>query len=120
MPTDTKPAPHPVLHPDLDLTDPAVDALFEAIWIGDTRGFSEKMLRDNLREMLDLRVRFDAKTIRPSKIIGSGLKRQFVRPLADEYLTNQTARIKWDLASRGRTNPVNRANVAYRLRAAGV
>jgi len=101
-----------VKHPVLDPAE--CEPLFDAMWKGERMGFSEKQIRDSLASHERDLVLVQAGRIRPHKIIGTGYKQP--KKLAIQWLTDQIAECKRDLASRGRTHTVNACNVAYVIR----
>lgn len=101
----------------IDLTDPAVIERFEAIWKGQATGFGEVALRSSLDErQQDLRD-LCAGQITATSIIGPDYKPEARWALAVQWLNTKITEGRRDLASRGRTNPVNIRNVKYHLRA---
>lgn len=98
---------------DVDYDSHAAQAEFDRIWTGETVGFSEAMLRRDLDEHRQMLHDLNAGRLRPSKVVGRGYRNP--RQVAVEWLERQIAEEDTDVASRGRTNTVNRSNVRVRL-----
>lgn len=100
-------------HPEAALTDDQT-AHIEAIWRGEATGFSEQKLRRNLAEHEQMLADLNARRIRPEKVIGKGHKKPTA--LARDWLTRQIEQNRMDVATRGRTNSVNRHNADFHAR----
>lgn len=95
------------------ITDTLIRDLFDAIWSGDTNGFSEAKVRVTLDENRRLLDDLNAKRITPRRIVGPHMRSPLTTARA--YLTQTIAEAERDLAAEGRTNSVNIANVIHRL-----
>lgn len=87
--------------------------LFDAIWRGETNGFSHEQLVASLAESERTLEDLEAGRITPRRVIGNGYKKP--KTVAREYLHRVIADARRDLATEGRTNDVNLANVRFRL-----
>ena len=113
---------HPMVAPNAadnrsdELRTPDAEAVFDAIWVGKTTGFSEKQITSNRAEHVAMLEGLHDKTIPPRAVIGTGYKKGRARRLSEEWLIRQIAAGDAALATRGRTNSVNQGNVRYHLR----
>ncbi|MEV6421617.1 hypothetical protein [Streptomyces sp. NPDC051662] len=88
-------------------------ALYEAIWRGELDGFSERALRESLKEARTLLAGLRARTIRPSAVVGTSYKRHVVRRVAEGYLLARITTDEAAIASRGRSHFLNQGNVRF-------
>lgn len=115
---------HPMAkHPVVDtrpegLRTPEAEVAFDAIWSGETVGYSEEILRTNLADLTATLEGLRAGTVTPRQVVGTGYKKGRARAVAEEWLTNQIAAQEAAIATRGRSHGVNQSNVRARLRAA--
>lgn len=95
-------------------SDAAV-AHYESIWAGETTGFGKETLVKDLEENRQSRADLDARRIPPRSVIGTGYRGN-TRKGAEVWLDKQRAEIEQALATRGRSESVNKSNVRSRLR----
>lgn len=95
--------------------DPVAEEKFEEYWNDDSYGYGEKGLKEKLTSLETLRDRFEAGEASASYVVGTGLRNP--GRVAKDYLERQISENRESLATRGRSNDVNTANVNYHLRA---
>lgn len=86
-------------------------AHFDLIWTAQAGGFDKAHLETRLDEYRVMSAALEAGRITPAKIIGSGYKKP--KTLARAWLAQQINELERDLATQGRTNSVNIANVRH-------
>jgi hypothetical protein len=86
---------------------------FDAIWNGTAGGFSREKLQEGLAESEQMLEDLEAGRITPRRVIGNGYKKP--KTVAREYLHRVIAQGRRDLATEGRTDCTNIANVRFRL-----
>jgi hypothetical protein len=91
----------------------AVRDAFDAIWRGGANGQGQLAVAAALDENRAMLADLNANRIRPERVIGRGYKKP--KTLAREYLTRVIHEGERDLATAGRSNSVNIANVLYGL-----
>lgn len=87
------------------------DERYLAIWNGDASGLGRDYVTRELAYTRQLQSDFEAGLVRPSKIIGSGIKKHLVRPLAEKYLRERIAELELAMECQGRNLDVNQSNV---------
>ena len=87
--------------------------LYKEIWQGKTQGLSYNRAKQELEELAQLKKQLDNKTIRPSKIIGTGYKNP--REVAYTWIEKQNLELLEAIYTNGRSSLLNQGNVKYRL-----
>lgn len=86
---------------------------FDAIWNGTAGGFSRQQLEEGLADSERTLTALEAGTIRPQRVVGQHVRKP--KTAARDYLHLRIAEQRRDLATEGRTNSVNVANVRHRV-----
>lgn len=98
---------------DFDYESPEAIEHFERIWRGEAEGFSEAKIAASLAEHEKDLTDLNAGRIPPRRIVGTGYKNP--RKVAMQWLTEQIEKDRQALATRGRSDTVNRGNVRFQL-----
>lgn len=98
---------------EAEATPPDVAALFDAIWEGDTNGFSRAQVEGDLDDARNTLEQLEAGRIRPQVVVGRHVRKP--KTAARAYLKGRIADCERDLTTHGRTNTVNIGNVRFRL-----
>ncbi len=88
--------------------------LYEEIWQGQAQGLNYNRAIEELNELQTLERGLENKTIRPSKIIGTGYKNP--RKVAYSWINKQRESLLMAIATDGRSSLLNQGNVQYRLK----
>lgn len=86
----------------------------ESIWRGETGGFGEHQLADDLADCIRTLADLEAGRITPQRVVGRYVRKP--KTVARAYLNNRIAETTRALASRGWASMVNVDNAAFRIR----
>ncbi len=92
---------------------PVAEEYFESVWNDDNAGYGEAGTRRRLQENEEYKVALAAGRMKPSDLVGSGLKNP--RKSAEEYLERTERALRRELQTRGRSNSVLASNAHGRV-----
>lgn len=84
------------------------DDEFEKIWKGESKGYSEDVIKDRLRGFHELETQLTEGFVKPAAIVGTGYIN--TRKVAEEYISKGISDFQEALRTRGRSLTINISN----------